>query len=125
MHLGLSHRVELIAYNSVGMRGLDEIRALVSPPASPAGAPFDWAKAESVLGTALPADYKAYCDTYGHGGFFNGWSWGPLTPFTRDREGDLTSTYWRDLLSDHGHEMPIQAWADHVSGWQREARRAV
>lgn len=58
----------------------------------------------SALGTALPSDYKAYCDHSGHGCFFNGWGWSPLTPSTRGADDALTGTYWRDLIADHDDE---------------------
>jgi hypothetical protein len=83
------------------MRGVDELLNLVAPPAAPNGPPFDWDAAETELGTALPNDYKAYCDRYGHGELFNGWLWQPLTPFAQHREDDLTHTFWRDILADH------------------------
>ncbi|MDA0160469.1 SMI1/KNR4 family protein [Solirubrobacter ginsenosidimutans] len=82
------------------MEGLDQVIALVRPPAAPTGAPVDWAAAESALGTALPTDYKAFCDRYGHGEFFNGWGWFPLTPFAHHCHEDLVSTFWRDILAD-------------------------
>lgn len=85
------------------MSGLQELIGLTPPPDAPEGAPFDWVAAEAVLETALPADYKAYCDRYGHGTFNNGWGWFPLTPFAQHAADDLVSTYWRDLLADTNH----------------------
>jgi hypothetical protein len=82
------------------MSAFEELIALAPPPVAPSGAPFDWAAAEARLGTALPADWKAYCDAYGHGGFDNGWGWYPLTPFAPDAEDDLVAGHWRDLLAD-------------------------
>jgi hypothetical protein len=40
--------------------------ALVPPP-DPAPPPVDWAAVHAALGTALPADYRGYVDTYGLG----------------------------------------------------------
>lgn len=44
---------------------LDAWRELVPPPGPPA--PVDWAAVQARLGRALPADYRAYIDTYGLG----------------------------------------------------------
>jgi hypothetical protein len=86
------------------MRALEALIELAPPPATPQGAPFDWDAAEAVVGSSLPADYKAYCDAYGHGGFDNGWGWRPFAPFAQDPAHDLVSTYWRDMLADHVRE---------------------
>jgi hypothetical protein len=43
----------------------DRWTELVPPPGRPD--PVDWAAVQASLGTALPADYKAYVDTYGLG----------------------------------------------------------
>lgn len=52
-----------------GMAAFERWRALVTPPEPHArrGPPVDWAQVESELGLRLPADYKAYIDTYGFG----------------------------------------------------------
>ncbi|MFI6148656.1 hypothetical protein [Streptomyces sp. NPDC051109] len=50
------------------MIALDALVRLCPPPAGPLPA-VDWAQAERVLGTALPADYKQLVDTYGDGVF--------------------------------------------------------
>src|SRR5690349_20669562 len=76
----------------------------VPPPEAPYGPPFDWPAVYAKVGTELPADYRAFCDLYGHGTFHNGWLWAPLTPFAPDVEDDLVATYWRDLLADHPRE---------------------
>jgi len=82
------------------LSALQELVELVPPPVAPQGAPFDWPAAESALGTALPSDYKAFCDAYGHGTFFNGWLWAPHTPHAPSGDGDLLSSYWLDILAD-------------------------
>jgi hypothetical protein len=46
---------------------VDELVAVVSPPAEPAEAEGDWAAIERALGTALPGDYKAFIRVYGSG----------------------------------------------------------
>jgi hypothetical protein len=52
-----------------GMAAFERWRALVPPPEPDArlGPPVDWTQVESELGLRLPADYKAYVDTYGFG----------------------------------------------------------
>lgn len=47
----------------------DELRLLLPPPTAPASvpAPSDWQRAETSLGTRLPADYKDFLATYGSG----------------------------------------------------------
>ena len=79
---------------------LQELIELVSPPVAPLGAPFDWRAVESALGSAFPSDYKAFCDVYGHGTFFNGWLW---APHTRTRRSTMTiccrATGWTSSLT--------------------------
>lgn len=48
------------------MTAFDRWTELVPPPAQ-APAPVDWAAVQGALGTGLPADYRAYVDTYGLG----------------------------------------------------------
>ncbi|MFJ2025087.1 hypothetical protein ACIODW_14980 [Streptomyces sp. NPDC087897] len=50
------------------MIALDTLVRLCRPPADPPPA-VGWARAESALGTALPADYKRLVETYGDGVF--------------------------------------------------------
>ncbi|MGW8955858.1 hypothetical protein [Streptomyces sp. NPDC055709] len=50
------------------MTALDTLVHLCPPPVDPPPA-VDWAHAERVLGTALPADYKQLVETYGDGIF--------------------------------------------------------
>ena len=82
------------------LSALQELVELVPPPVAPQGAPFDWPAAESALGTALPSDFKGFCDVYGHGTFFNGWLWAPHTPHAPSGDDDLLSSYWLDILAD-------------------------
>jgi hypothetical protein len=82
--------------------GLDEVVRRLPPPIAPVGAPFDWADVEARLGTALPADYKAYCDRYGHGAIEAGWALSPRTPDSPDAFGDLFDTLLRDHLGKDG-----------------------
>ena len=82
------------------MTALETLITLVAPPAAPAGAPFDWHSIEARMGTRLPRDYKAYCDTYGHGLFFANWNLYPLTPDAPERYHDLAGTFWLDVLAD-------------------------
>ncbi len=51
------------------MNALDDLAALVSPPARPCAAEGDFALAEKDLGTPLPRDYKALIRRYGYGTF--------------------------------------------------------
>lgn len=53
----------------IDMTGLDALVRLCPPPADPPPAAVDWARAESDLGAALPADYKLLVETYGDGIF--------------------------------------------------------
>ncbi|MEU3777763.1 hypothetical protein AB0F11_32150 [Streptomyces sp. NPDC032472] len=52
----------------ITLESLDALSRLCPPPADPPRA-VDWAQAERILGTALPADYKQLVETYGHGTF--------------------------------------------------------
>ncbi len=51
------------------MGALEDLLALVPPPASATSASGDFAAIEADLGTALPADYKALIQRYGYGTF--------------------------------------------------------
>lgn len=62
---------------------------LLEPPKRPVGAPFDWPAVEQRLGSALPQDYRRYCDAYGHGGFAAFWSLDVLTPGCPETDLDL------------------------------------
>ena len=86
------------------MTALETLIALIAPPQDPAGVPFDWPAIEAALGTPLPSDYKAYCDTYGHGSFLAGWGLWVLTPGTPYEDEDLLGTFYRDLLADHADD---------------------
>jgi len=46
-----------------------DLTKLIAPPAQPVNAPTpaDWTRAEAVLGTSLPSDYKDFLATYGEG----------------------------------------------------------
>jgi SUKH superfamily protein len=48
---------------------LDALVSVLPPPDAPvdAGSPAGWAAVEAELGTALPADYKAFVERYGSG----------------------------------------------------------
>ncbi|HZA80037.1 MAG TPA: hypothetical protein VFC13_01015 [Actinomycetes bacterium] len=48
---------------------LERLRQLLPPPAEPVepGRPEGWAAVETVLGTQLPADFKAFTELYGSG----------------------------------------------------------
>jgi hypothetical protein len=81
---------------------LDAVVRLLPPPGAPVGAPFDWADVERRLGTALPADYKAYCDRYGHGAIDACWSLSPVTPDCPESFSDLFDTLLRDYLGRDG-----------------------
>lgn len=50
---------------------LNRLRAIAPPPAVPkeTGTPKTWDKVEQRLGIPLPAEYKAFIDHYGTGGF--------------------------------------------------------
>jgi hypothetical protein len=87
---------------------LDDVVTLLPPPVRPFGAPFDWVDIELRLGTALPGDYKAYCDRYGHGGIATGWWLNPLTPDCPEPFFDLFDTTLRDYLAD-GDGTPFPA----------------
>lgn len=79
---------------------LRELVEFVPPPAEPVGAPFDWQAVEATLGATLPADYKAYCDLYGHGSFFAGWGLDPLTPGHPESFFDVLGRELADLLAE-------------------------
>jgi hypothetical protein len=79
---------------------LSELFSRVPAPADPVGVPFDWPGVEGRLGSSLPGDYKDYCEAYGHGGFFAGFSLDPLTPGHPDPMLDLLGTFFADLLGD-------------------------
>lgn len=59
----------------------DRLLELAPPPATPvkAGSPEHWGEVENTLGTALPADYKRFINTYGSGDFCD--LLGILNPF--------------------------------------------
>ena len=84
------------------MSALDDVVRLLPPPLVPEGAPFDWADVEARLGTALPADYKAYCDRYGHGAISANWGLSPVTPDCPESFSDLFDTLLRDYLGAGG-----------------------
>lgn len=46
---------------------LDELTRLLPPPTGSSGGPIDWSVVDVAVGTSLPPDYKAFCDTYGPG----------------------------------------------------------
>lgn len=52
-----------------GMTAFETWRAMVPPPGPEQrrGPPVDWVAVEADAGTPLPADYRAYIDTYGFG----------------------------------------------------------
>jgi hypothetical protein len=73
------------------MPSLEELSALVPPPASPTAADGDFAAVEADLGTNLPADYKALVHRYGYGtfsDFLNFWSpfFAPCTMMSQARD---------------------------------------
>jgi hypothetical protein len=96
---------------------LETLTALVAPPASPAGAPFDWPAIEGELGMPLPRDYKAYCDTHGHGAFRAGWALHPLTPGGDGLFDDLLATGWRDGPYAHPPRPPFPAQGGLATGY--------
>jgi hypothetical protein len=68
---------------------LEQLRLLLPPPAEPleAAPPDGWDEVEAALGTALPADFKAFTELYGSGKvddflyLFN--------PFAQGQDGNL------------------------------------
>lgn len=94
--LRIADRRSVLSMNNA----LKELVELVPPPAEPVGAPFDWHAVEATLGRSLPADYKAYCDVYGHGSFFAGWVLDPLTPGHPDSFLDLLGQELAAFLTD-------------------------
>lgn len=52
---------------------LERLKTLLPPPDSPRGIPKspDWTEVESVVGTLLPSDYRAFIEEYGSGGLGN------------------------------------------------------
>ena len=46
---------------------VDGLRSLLPPPDRPSPVDWDWEAYEGRLGTELPADYKAFVETYGAG----------------------------------------------------------
>jgi hypothetical protein len=68
---------------------LARLRALVPPPAQPfePADPARWPDVEQALGTRLPADYKAFVETYGSG-LFDGFLY-VFNPFSADEDGNL------------------------------------
>lgn len=79
---------------------LEAVTVLAPPPAAPVGAPFDWPTVEARLGLALPTDFRALCDRYGHGGFLAGWRLDLLTPGHPTGWGDLLAGTIGDWLAD-------------------------
>jgi hypothetical protein len=70
---------------------LEELFALVPPPASPTAAEGDFAAVEADLGTTLPSDYKELVHRYGYGtfsDFLNLWSpfFAPCTMMSQARD---------------------------------------
>ena len=68
---------------------LDRLREIAPPPAEPLepGVPERWPEVEAALGTALPADFKAFTELYGSGKFDD--LLYLLNPFARDQAGNL------------------------------------
>lgn len=68
---------------------LAQLIYLIPAPDNPmeTGTQKKWAKVQERLGLVLPADYKAFIDSYGTGNFSNGIS--PYSPFASDESRNL------------------------------------
>ena len=66
------------------MPSLHALLEVLTPPNQPAstGTPEQWVKAERLLGTSLPSDYKAYTRSFGSG--IIGAFIRPFNPFTKN-----------------------------------------
>ena len=73
---------------------LSELIAILPPPATPEENHGDWNAAEKQLGASLPADYKAFVETYGSGMMATDPIGGELSiycPFSRNKFMNLAS----------------------------------
>lgn len=90
---------------------IEDLRTILLPPAAPIEAgPADWNKVEGELGTPLPADYKAYIETYGSGHVAD-FIW-VFNPFARRDNITLQVQVERqlgvleELVADSGWKLP-------------------
>ena len=68
---------------------LQELAAVLPPPAEPRETRGEWAKVEAEVGTPLPADFKDYVARYGTG-VVNEFLW-PLNPFAANENINLVA----------------------------------
>ena len=90
---------------------LDELKAVLAPPAEPAEAPRpeDWPSAEARLGTPLPDDYKTFIEAYGTGRIDDFlWVFNPFSEHQHlnllERAREMPEIYAE--LGEEGHEHP-------------------
>ncbi len=75
---------------------LDRLAELLPPPAS--APPTDWPAVEAEVGSALPADFKAFCDRWGNGGDIE--TTGPVSVYRQAREAREFGSVLHDLRED-------------------------
>jgi hypothetical protein len=68
---------------------VQELAAVLPPPAEPRETQGDWARVEAEIGSPLPADFKEYVARYGTG-VVNDFLW-PLNPFAANDNVNLVS----------------------------------
>lgn len=92
---------------------LDRLHEIVAPPAAPVetGDPDGWPEVERRMGTPLPADYKAFTNTYGSGTFddflflFNPFA--PDGPGNLVHERDATLEGYRETRGKFPDKLPL------------------
>lgn len=92
-------------------RGLDALRALVTPPEKPVLGSQTWEWLYGELGTRLPADYVALMEVYG-GGAFAGYLrlWTPLDPEELVGWSEATLEGDRELQEEFPEYHPLPLW---------------
>jgi hypothetical protein len=102
---------------------IDDLVALVPPPAEPVDPQGDWRWVEASLGARLPADFKALIERYGSGMFVDFirpctpfGSWASLVQRARDLLDDMgpVRDNWPDRFPYSFHPEPggLLEWAD-------------
>jgi len=101
VHRGGARRIDSLTFRQLGTHVIDALAKLVAvmpPPKRPLYSDGNWEAVEKAIGLLLPADYKAFIETYGSG-MVNGCLdiQSPLRPGEDIRQW---WTIWAELYSD-------------------------